>query len=337
MPLSLDLPVTASDIEKVVLLPKGNIWLLLGHQQDRLAIKVDVIQADNVKFGNSIMKAVAPEARVKVLTEFERQQLRDYAFRYEVLRWGYVRSGKEYRPDEKRALERLMQFVNGGDLFFKMAAVAPSDLLTVMVNSLKSEDDKDVRSFAETLAAPGNLEKLGQIIAVDLFVGNRDRFSPGEVGPTVIGDITLQTRCMTNVSNVFVIDLGTAEAAIGALDFLVPGNTFYDIASSLDKIETSTKKWGGSLLVFQKDRLAFARDIAYDLELVLNPRRTNRTLKLKLGLHAPERIAAGLLQGAKAIKARLEKKYNMYSGNRNNRPSPPLGLMDRYLIVRSAF
>ena len=188
-------------------------------------------------------------------------------------------------------------------------------------------DKTDLRAFTATLNETGGLERLGQIIAVDVFIHNIDRFWLNDDGrfshkplPTA-GAETVVTRCLMNVGNVFRINTGNG-AEVGALDFIYNG---WDINRPLADCERSSGRWGGRYLADKIKRHGFAKDVVHDLEAVLNPRRSKFSLKTKLKDDAVRRIESGMIEGAGLIKRKLETKYNL---NRWKQ-----GARDRYLVM----
>jgi hypothetical protein len=217
--------------------------------------------------------------------------------------------------------------------FVKMDPVNIMDLQDAYLARMDG-DKRDLRNFANTLNANGGFERLGKIIAVDLFIQNRDRFWPNDTGAyrQVImedrdGNSTMsdfKVRCLGNVGNVFRIDTGGGNE-VGALDFVYRN---WDMDKPLQQCERENNdKWGGRYLADAIKRDGFAKDVVQDLETILSPNRGTFSLKKKLKSDAASRVARGMVEGAGLIKTRLESKY-----------APPKlwtqGARDRYEIIR---
>ncbi|MBA4270323.1 MAG: hypothetical protein C0447_13025 [Methylobacterium sp.] len=156
-----------------------------------------------------------------------------------------------------------------------------------------------VRAIAAALTAPGGLEKLGAILAIDAFNGNDDRFdfsnqpvvnpglrrltNPGNVG------LCLQHNVMRPVG---------MDAYAGAAEF-----------RSLDKAGQPDRGWSGYRLKDDQRgwRQRFCEEVAADIETMLGPR--NRKILFaatnRLPKNAGQRLATGMDQGIAKLKATL--------------------------------
>lgn len=324
MALSLNSPIATNDIYHIKMFKALKVWLLIGGENDKVVIKTDAIHAPQYKSASPIVKAVAAGARVRILTPAELFALKEYVRLYEEVAKAYQDMGMDYNPDEAPAVSDLKQSLTFGFPFVKMEAVNVMDLEGALQDRLAGNKG-DLRAFTATLNAPGGLERLGKIIAVDLFNGNTDRFYPGSASAKTIAGVTFNLRCLVNVGNVFRVT-NTAGPEVGALDFIDPNSRFKDINTPLATAETSAgEPWPARLLADKKRRNDFAKDVVHDLEAILSPRKSRFSLKTKLKGDAASRIATGMVQGAQLIKSKLEAKYNP------NRWTS--GIRDRYLII----
>jgi hypothetical protein len=326
MPLSVNNPIFANDIDHITMFKALKVWLLTGPNDDKVVIKSDAIQQVQYKSASPIVKAIAPGAKLKILIAPEIAALKQFIADYEQIAQAYQALGMAYRPDEAQAISDLKLSLTFGFPFVKMEAVDVKDLKEALNNRLGPNADKtDLRNFTTTLNAPGGLERLGQIIAVDLFNGNKDRFYPGAAGTELIGGVNFNFRCLVNVGNVFrVATVGGSD--VGALDFIDPQSVFKDINTPLSQAEaTAGTPWPGRVLADKKQRNEFAKDVVHDLESVLSPRKSAFSLKTKLKGDAASRLANGMVEGAQRIKSKLEVKYNP------GRWTP--GITDRYMVM----
>ncbi|MEZ0227761.1 MAG: hypothetical protein ACAI25_03995 [Planctomycetota bacterium] len=334
MPLAFDAAITKDDIANLVELKftydtdnKGNqikigsgkVFLLVGPADEKLVIKTDANISDaGVKSANTVVKAIDKNVKVKVLDAAEKKALVDWVTDWEAEEaWFKKEMGKEYRADEKDAVESLKFSVNykGPEPWFKMAALELKDLDGALKKRLDG-DKSEMKAFIKTLTAKGGLEKLGQVIAADMFNGNTDRFLPvwafgvGQAGAgKTIGKKHFAFKTLVNLGNVFIAST-KAGLEVSALDFVDPGSQFKDITQPLAAAEATAKyPWTGKALSDKKLREAFAADIAADLELVVNPKKSKLSPFTKLGKDAASRLSAGMVTGAQAIKKKLEAKY----------------------------
>jgi hypothetical protein len=168
----------------------------------------------------------------------------------------------------------------------------------------------NLKAFTATLNAKDGLERLGTIIAVDLFNMNQDRFWPDAPQTEQIGGFEFHFRCLRNIGNVFRIDTGDGSSEVGALDFIFRKEGFTDINKPLAECERAGGPWGGRILADKARRLAFAKDVAHDLERALNPLNGGFGLKTKLHSDAANRISAGMVTRARVIWGKLQMKYH---------------------------
>ena len=327
MALGLNNTIVANDIYHIQMFKDLKVFLLVGGNNDKVVIKTDAIHAPQIRSANPIIKAIAPSAKLKILTDTELAALKSFIATYEHLEQAYHEWGMTYKPDEAPAVQSLKQSLGFGFPFVKMEAVNVTDLTGALEDRLTG-DKSDLRSFTATLNASGGLEMLGKIIAVDMFNGNTDRFYPGSASTKTIGGVDFSLKCLVNVGNVFHVKTA-AGSEVGALDFVDPSSNFKNINQSLSDIEEPGDPdtiWPARILVDKSKRKDFAKDVVHDLEKILNPHKSKFSLKTKLKFGATDRIITGMVQGAQMIKTKLEQKYGP------NRWTP--GIRERYDIIR---
>lgn len=328
MSLSVNSPIIYTDIDHIKMLKDLKVWLLIGFNNDKVVIKKDAVHAPQIRSVNPIIKAIAPTSKLKILTPAETAGLNQFVKLYEDWSREYEAMGLDLDPDEDQAVKDLKTVLGPmfPEPFVKMEAVALTDLEKALEKRLAPNSNKaDLRAFTATLNAPGGLERLGKIIAVDLFNGNRDRFFPGSKSEKTIGGVSFKLRCLVNVGNVFHVT-SAAGGEIGALDFVDPNSLFKDINKPLAEAERAANKlWPGRILADKKLRNAFAEDVVHDLETILSPRKSTFSLKTKLNSGAADRLSKGMAEGGRLIKSKLEAKYNP------NRWTQ--GVRERYMII----
>lgn len=328
MPLSVNSPIVAADIDHIKMLKDLKVWLLKGFNDDKIVIKKDAVYAPQIKSANPIIKAIAPGSKLKILTPAEITALNNFVAAYEGWARELDQMGMDLDPEEDQAVKDLKEVLGPRfpEPFVKMEAVNVMDLEKALDQRMAPNADKtNLRAFAATLKAPGGLERLGKIIAADLFNGNTDRFHPNRKKAITVGGVTINLRCLVNVGNVFRVETA-GGSEVGALDFVDPQALFKDTNQPLTQVEKNVDKlWPGRILADKKLRNLFADDVVHDLEAILSPRKSIFSLKTKLGSGASGRIATGMAEGTKLIKSKLEAKYNP------NRWTT--GILDRYKII----
>jgi|SRR5215467_966985 len=305
MPLSLDGLIDSNDIAEITMLKFKKVWLLTGFLGDQIVIKKDSVYTKQYDSVNPIVEAVAPDATLRILAASEVASLNNYVIRFTKLTSDWQNHQATYRANEAPAIAALKVVLTFPEPFVKMRAVRVTDLEKALAKRLApNADKKDLRTFTATLNASGGLERLGEIIAVDLFNGNTDRFYPGGSGlDTTIGGMTFQLRSLVNVGNVFKI-MTDAGNQVGALDFVDPNSPFKDIDQDLATAEQG-EGWQGRLLADRTKRKNFAKDVVGDLEKLLNPHKGRFSLRHKLNRNAAERVEHGMVEGTRLIKKKL--------------------------------
>lgn len=310
-------PIVANDISRIAMFKQLKVYLLKGNAQDKLVIKTDAIQTPQYKSANTIVKAVDHSARVKILSKQEEQALKDYCDSWDDLDSFYadlIRQGlpvKNPFEDSRDAVTNLKQSLTFGFPFVKMEAHNLRDLEGALKDRAAG-NKQDLQAFTQTLTEKGGLEKLGHVVAVDLFNGNTDRFFPGTNNNVTIGPYNIHLKALVNVGNVFVVLTG-GGFKVSALDFVDPQSRFKDLNQPLANLEASSSKedqWPGRVLISSSRRSAFASDIVHDLEKILHPKKHALSLKSKLGVFAARRLESGMIAGAQAIRQKLFTKFN---------------------------
>ena len=185
----------------------------------------------------------------------------------------------------------------GKHMFYKMPFVPHLHGMPSM-----AKDDSSCLAMLEKLSkAPKILYNLARVIAVDMFIGNYDRFRPDG---TVV-----------NAENVLFIMEGNKLSPVGV--------DFYDITSAADEMHSATTDsilllpprgdWAGMMLASKTELNDFATRLLNGLN-----RYFIKTLK-RLGFEAPELllidkvrvgdIAKGLLDGARGLREYLQRRF----------------------------
>jgi len=323
MPLSVNNPITVRDLRGVkdfydgpimVGSKAGKIFLLEGAQDSKLVIKDDAVYQPQIKASNLAMKAIQLNSRTKILSPHEVNQLKEFVALYFHLRQEYKLMGIKYRSDMKESMQKLkIKLDDPQTNFHKMNAQQVQDIQKALEKRLNG-DKTELQGFTATLAGPNGLESLGRIIAVDLFIGNTDRFFPRNWDPAAeenrtktIGGQVFRFRALVNPNNVFRSLNGPDP--ISGLDFLDPQSRFKTLGNRLGDIENDLYPWPMRVLTDQRLTKQFAEDIIHDLELLLNPHKSRLSTKTKLGKNRKNRVIRGMKAGAQLIKQRMLQKY----------------------------
>lgn len=189
------------------------------------------------------------------------------------------------------------------------------------------KNDQQIGPLRTALEA-GNLDfmfQLGEIYAVDLFIGNHDRFSDSGflVGP----------------QNLFFSTKGGALQATGIDTYDVFGD-WSDLNRTIEDIEGKTKaRWPGRLLApgGVKDRDARARKavdeiitFAYNLGTGFAEDTTRAVVVCNISKSRKDKLVAQFHKGMSEAKSTLRKKYQLT----DNVAALSAGIRSRWNIIR---
>lgn len=327
--LSFATPILAAEIRSITVFKDLKVFLLTGALKDRVVVKADGLSRDQIKSANWAMKNVDSGARVKILTPFELGQLKEYAdttvAAIELL------EDMGYNAKDMNHPARQLKDSPGWDdgyVFFKMEPQKLIDVENAYKAAHKSAKDKtppdltDITRLAASLKAEGGLEKLGEIIAVDLFNGYSDRFYPG-------GGIFLRKwKAIVNLGNIFIVTDKDNK--------LVPSGLDFANANSPDWQKPIDDQWSGHLLSDVQRRRQFANDVIDDLEFLFSPipptKRAFKSPKPALGNHkeAVQRLIDGMRDGVKKIIISVRAR----GAKRGSLSKVEDGLLARYNFIQ---
>jgi len=327
--LSFDTLLDCVDIEKVKALKENKVFLLTGFNGDRLVVKADAVNKAQLKSANWTMNAIDPRARAKALKDTELAELRLFAdmgvFQLEMLEKSGINQVNDKHP--MRELQGSPGWDGTGDFtWFKMEAHTLIDMekaytLAHRPGKNKPADLSHITEFCTTLKGPGGLERLGEIIAVDLFNGYKDRFYPGG------GFLFRQWKAIVNLGNVMLI--------MDSNNNLVPSGLDAVNRESPTWKQQVTADWSGHLLSDIARRRTFAGDVIDDIEHIFAPipptARRFKTPEPALGKHSKsvQRLIDGMRNGVKKIIQKVRDKGDKLG----SLSKVDAGLFERYRLV----
>lgn len=198
-----------------------------------------------------------------------------------------------------------------------------------------------LRHIAEALNAPGGFERLGRIVAADMYHHNTDRFHFGGLLACQQDTATNERtggkfRILVHPGNVVVAIMARGRETLG-LDPVDPASPFKDLQRPLAALESDSiarggSPWWGRLL---KDdagdlRQAAARYIVEDIEAALVP-RSRRMIFLsarpRLDADGHRRLLAGLEEARLALLQKARDRHCAIG------TADPVGLADRCQIL----
>ena len=308
--LSLRTPLKAEDIYKVSELAPGHpVFQLDGwgdgsNKIDSIVLKVESGNARDVQYATLMMNLVDKNSAQVVLTPQELQELRTWA-----------RSSDVPDVETFRVAQKITQTLGQPGTWLKMGLKQLKTLDDAVGKRLdpNNPDKADVRVIAKALKNHGGLEKLGEIIAADLFNGSNDRFAyPALQGAGQAGKYPgILLRTIQNVGNVFVACDGNGSGKPVGLDNFDPfSQSRYIEGAQAQQMDLSDQTWGGHLFLKRNaaSREDFAGAVVSDMEALLGPRnRKSQFLSQnRLGTARKKRILAGIDSGAKKIHDKFQ-------------------------------
>lgn len=324
MTLSINQPLIATDILDVRELKDGKIFLLMGRDDSRLVIKAEPqVTGDKIKAAASTLKAIDPCVKMKPLLPAEINALKEFVQNWEKL-VATIKSAmkSDHEPvteKEKQSIAKLKAAIqtygsaspSGRTDIAKMNFVQMTTLGVVLdVEGTAQDDgswDEARRTFAKFIKAldkSGGLEKLGQIMAGDFFIGNLDRFSAdgSGIGLKLYGETKIKKlKVLFNLNNIILMKEAKGKSTRPSmLDYMDPNTQHLFLDNTLAN-SPAAADWPMRVLLNSTSRKKIAQDLIDDLNYVLRPER-NMFGTSKLGGRNPVgRVDDGIVAGIKAI------------------------------------
>jgi hypothetical protein len=247
------------------------------------------------------------------------------------------------RRVEQEGIVQLRLCLLAPNPWFKMPAAERLMSLEEASAQLRAQANKHgVRAIAKSLNANGGFERLGEIVAVDLYNHNLDRFDWSHLcgkksrGLRYPWSTNKYDRFLTiaNVGNVLVA-LEAGETKPVGLDSYDPRSLFRSPDTPVEKVEkglcVDQPPWGGRLLAITegaRQRKAFAKDILADLNVTLGERDRSFCMfsKKRLDDDGDKRIVKGMEKATTLLIQMLQAKCSATN-------APP-GLASRLEILR---
>ncbi len=310
--LSADNPINEAEIFEVRALAQGHpVFLLLGdpNTQPRpsVVIKAETTispsQSRGLSLVTRIITAVDVRARQYTLSAAELSDL-DHWCQGEATFFGRKNADLNYL---------MLSLTNPSATWVRMDARSLSDLdqaRALLVAS--SRDKKGVRAIAAGLSAAGGLEALGQVVALDLFNGNNDRF--GWPGPGTRNPKGGNYHFLQNLGNILLSEATDGTLSPIALDSFDPNSRFalldHDTVAEQEADSGSGEaEWPGRLLGADRtsDLATYLRGCVDDLNVALGPRsrRIPFATKKRLPSNAVGRMQAGVNAAIVRLKDKL--------------------------------
>lgn len=358
MPLGYEFTLQSDSIARAKRLKAEKVVLLDGFNGDDVVVKMDPkgwAGSGPVKSSNTVMKAIDPSAKIKVLTDGELQQLGNWVAQqksmFQAVMSGTLRLGRGGRAhsleEHYPALHDLDYMVTQAAIdqhLMKMPKVAVMDLKDALSErDAKGETaDDPLNRFKAALMADGGLERLGEIIAADLFVSNGDRFHPRNALPQFLNhqkpnERKICFKTIVNLGNVF-LSLDTEREQLSGLDYVDPnGSSTWGNWVRLAQTESAVQdRWPGRLLANPGERQKFAKAVIADLDWIFTGCRTPKPTSLVVfqheGVGELERLEKGMISGCQKICAMLKNKEKSY--RKTHRKDLAKGMMDRYEVLK---
>ncbi|MHB1712955.1 MAG: hypothetical protein ACYCV7_16430 [Acidimicrobiales bacterium] len=322
MPLAIDKPLLASDIMEARELKDGKIFLLKGRDGSRLVLKAEPkITGDKIKATAPVLKAIDASIKMKPLTQPEVLQLKQFLRSWKMyVEFIKLVSGTDTNlpisADEKKSMDELETCVNqygtgstsGRSDIAKMSYTQMSTLSVALKVENKPSNDAswdEARSifgqFVKTLNQSGGLEKLGQIVAGDFFIGNEDRFDSSGNGMQVqLYGEKHRLKVIYNLGNVIIVKDAKGKSRPSMLDYMDPNTDFLDLNQTLSTMGRS-QDWPMRVLLDRTTRHAFAENLVDDLEYILKPEKSLFGFNKLGGSRASNRVNNGIKAGIKAM------------------------------------
>lgn len=300
--LSIKNPINADDIHSASILAPGHpVFKLEGFGNsvgkiDAIVVKQEGGHGQNVAMAAMTMSIVDKNSRQVPLSPVELQALRTFAAMQD-----------QPTTESFRASMEIVKVLAMGGTWIKMDVKRLMDLKSAGQN-LAAGDKSDVRVIANALRKPGGLEKLGEIIAADLFNGSNDRFAYPAMKNLGVGNVVVQ-----NQGNIFIDCSKIGAGKPVGLDNYDPFSQQRHMSGQeATNMDLGVDCWGGHLLksANKTKRDDFIKSIVADLEFLLGGARNRKIAfasKNRLGNARTARISKGMDNGTKLLKKAFAK------------------------------
>ncbi|QPF75637.1 hypothetical protein G8A07_23775 [Roseateles sp. DAIF2] len=294
--LALNQVIDSNRISSCTELSPGRpVYLLVGHDGSSLVIKQELTihasDPQNLDRALKNMAVVSPSATAEVLTLLEVLELQSWVdLEHDVAQMTF----RALDPN----IQTLRNTLGQGGTWHKTNKLAGvQDLNDAVARATQHADKSGVRAIAAALNRPNGLEALGQIIAIDMFNGNHDRFDvsyvPNGQAVGVPNPRGGQFMALVNLGNVILHIHNGALRPVG-LDAYEAMGAFRDFSGG-----ATPHGWSGLNLgatpAASTFRTNFSQDIVTDLEAALGPR--NRKIAFATKRRLPTNAAARVLNG----------------------------------------
>jgi hypothetical protein len=324
MPNYMDIPFLAVGAVKKYE-PRRPVYLIEVGIDSYVVIKNESgANPRDLHFNLKAMKLASPAGAGKVLCQQELAAIDD------LLKTSAYWAKQLNKPEDDDVVALRKDMMMPGT-WFKMAEAKELFHLGKAMKHLKEKQDKSgVRAIAAALNRPGGLEALGQIVAIDAYNHNTDRFAPNFDGEDRWGQEWL---VLVNADNVIIALDKDLQKPIG-LDQFFGASEYKNVSQAIEELEPQfTEKWRGRILskAYTEQRKRYAKEIVIDLEKALGPR--NRKFAMfasqwkRLDPKAADRIFKGMSSGISALTVKLRSLVN-------NKSKPvPAGIESRLRIL----
>lgn len=337
MSLSVKEKIDPTDIADVVMLKKHKVFLLVGHEGERIILKSEGgTTVEQVKSAKAVVKAIDPTVKMKIVSKEELEGVLDFINEFlrlelvaEDLNGALKNLKRETLEELKEVLEEsIATYDSGRDPLLKLNFMEVKELGGELDKRLAAEDaDKGgIRAFVKALNKTGGFEQLGKIVVADLLNFNDDRFFPDGGLKYERKGTKIEFKAIVNIGNIFIDMTNPRQGTLSALDFLAPTSQSKDINAALADDHPVR------ILVNKAKRDKYAADIVSDLDAVVRPKKSRFSFR-KLDSNATKRLIAGMVEGAGQIAAALETKYKN-KPEKGNRWTE--GVKERYEVLIAA-
>lgn len=361
MPLTVTEPILASDIVNVRDLKEGKIFMLIGMSGEKLVIKAEPnVTGAGIKMAAPTVKAIDPAIKMKPLRASEVNELAQFAragirLAEHVKQYFGDADNQAICDEEKKVYELLKDCVDqygradtsGRTNIAKMTAMNMSTLKVAESLAGKTADDQcwdeareTFAKFVKALNKTGGLEKIGEIMAGDAFIGNNDRFAFA----TVVGqgkqqkgrgakgqDVELggegkkRLKILTNLGNIIVVKEKKGSATRPSmLDYMDPFGSY--AKPNYNSVDSAGGDWAMLHLLDPAKRKEMAQYVIDDLEYILKPEKTFFGKSKLGGSKAASRVNDGIVAGIRKVVKANEARQNL----------PPL-VQDKLRIVKENY
>ncbi|GAP35986.1 hypothetical protein ABXN37_12605 [Piscinibacter sakaiensis] len=310
MPLTAETPLEQGLILQITPLKVARVYQIWGMDGSSIVLKWEIgMDKRFMKEGSELIGQIDSLAKPVPLRGGERHELMRWC--KDKMEWISRARRLQNSPNHDKRLYDAAQQVeilanDPKQHGFKLRLLRVSALDEAIQAFDERGESKPLRSIAKVLLAHDGLEQLGRVVALDLVLGNMDRFDPQLRKPNQVklGSKTLSLKAVANVANLMIVTGGErwSITALDSFDNFSKWNK--DTGKAFSSLSNAIEVSPLTFLVQNSLRERYAENIIDDLQALFAP--SKRSLFPLFGRKERDRLLWGMIDGGIQTRERLK-------------------------------